>query len=70
MTRKDYIEIEVKVGYDPTYTEESESGLMHGRELIETVRMPIEDAVAIVQNRVDKLDYYAAREFVKKYHEK
>ena len=70
MTRKEYIEVTVAVDYDSSYTEETEDGTVVGREITDVVRVPIEDAVEIVQSQVCGLDYYAAREFVKKYHEK
>ena len=70
MTRKGYIEVRVTVDYDPSYTEETENGVMVGREITEVVRVPMEDVVDMVQSQVCRLDYYAAREFVKKYHEK
>ena len=64
---KDYIEINVIVGYDSSHEEETEYGIMCGIELSETIRMPMKDAVAIVQNQIHKLDYDAAIELVKKY---
>jgi len=64
---KDYIEVDVIVGYDSSYTEESELGVICGRELSETIRMPMEDAAIIVQNQVHGLDYDAASELVRKY---
>ena len=70
MTRKNYIEITVTVDYDSSHAEQTENGVQLGREITEVVRVPIEDAVDIVQSQVGKLDYYRAREFVKKYREK
>lgn len=67
MTRKNYIEVTVAVDYDSSYTEETEYGVAVGKEITEVVRVPIEDAVDMVQSQVSKLDYYGAREFVKKY---
>jgi len=64
---KDYIEVDVIIGYDASYEEETEYGIMCGIELSETVRMPMKDAVAIVQNEIHRLDYDAANELVKKY---
>ena len=64
---KDYIEVDVIVGYDSSYKEETELGIIYGTELSKTVRIPMEDAVAIVQNQIHKLDYDAANELVKKY---
>ena len=64
---KDYIEINVIVGYDSSHEEETEYGIMCGIELSETVRMPIEDAATIVQNQIHRLDYDAASELVRKY---
>ena len=70
MNTLDYIEIRSAVDYDSSYTEETEDGTVVGREITEVVRVPIEDAVEIVRSQVCKLDYYAAREFAKKYREK
>ena len=70
MKRKDYIEIKAAVGYDTSHTEETERGVEWGKELNETILMPIEDAKAIVQRYVYGLDYDEAREFVKKYSNK
>ena len=67
MSKKDYIEIEVIVGYDPDYSEQTEVGVMKGKEFKEIVRIPIEDAKDIVQSTVYRLDYGAAREFADKY---
>ena len=67
MTRKNYIEVTVAVDYDSSYTEETEYGVAVGKEITEVVRVPIEDAGDMVQSQVSKLDYYGAREFVKKY---
>ena len=64
---KDYIEVDVIVGYDSSYEEETEHGVMCGIELSETVRIPMEDAAAIVQSHIHRLDYDAASELVKKY---
>jgi len=68
--KKDYIEVEVVVGYDRSHREETESGVIRGIELSETVRIPMEDAAAIVQSQVLRLDYDAASELVKKYKNK
>ena len=67
MSKEDYIEIEVLVGYDQSYEERTEQGVLMGKELKETVRIPIGDAKDIVQSTVYRLDYGAAREFVDKY---
>ena len=64
---KDYIEVDVIVGYDSSYKEETELGIIYGTELSKTVRIPMEDAAAIVQDQVHRLDYDAANELVKKY---
>ena len=64
---KSYIEVDVVVGYDRSYKEETEHGVVCGVELSETVRIPIEDAVDIVQSQVLRLDYDAAIKLVKKY---
>ena len=70
MKEKDYIEVEIAVGYDYFYVEETEFGEFRGREIIETVRIPIKDAKVIVQNQVSGLDYDDACELVKKYNKK
>ena len=67
MSKDDYIEIEVSVGYDPLHEEKTELGVLLGKELKEIVRIPIEDAKNIVQSTVYRLDYEAAREFADKY---
>ena len=64
---KDYIEVDVIVGYDASYREETELGVICGRELSETIRIPMEDAATIVQDQVHGLDYDVANELVKKY---
>ena len=64
---KDYIEVDVIVGYDPSHKEETEHGVMCGIELHETVRIPMEEAVAMVQNQAHRLDYDDANELVRKY---
>lgn len=64
---KSYIEVDVVVGYDRSYEEKTELGIVYGIELSETVRIPIEDVVDIVQSQVLRLDHDAARELVKKY---
>ena len=55
------------VGYDLSHEEQTEQGVFMGKELKETVRIPIEDAKNIVQSTVYRLDYEAAREFADKY---
>jgi len=70
MKQKDYIEVEAMTGYDPSYREETEDGTICGRELTKTVRIPIEDAVHIVQAHVYRLDYDAAADLAAKYKEK
>ena len=65
--KKDYIEVNVIVGYDESHEEQTEYGVVRGIELSETVRMPIEDAATIVQSQVLRLDYDAASELVRKY---
>jgi deoxyinosine 3'endonuclease (endonuclease V) len=64
---KDYIEVDVIVGYDASYREETEHGTICGIELSETIRMSMEEAATIVQNQVHRLDYDAAKELVRKY---
>jgi len=67
MSKDDYIEIEVSVGYDLLHEEKTELGVLLGKELKEIVRIPIEDAKNIVQSTVYRLNYEAAREFADKY---
>ena len=67
MSKENYIEVEVMVGYDQSHEEQTEQGVFMGKELKETVRIPIEDAKDIVQSTVYRLDYGAAREFANKY---
>ena len=67
MSKKDYMEVEVMVGYDSSHEEQTDRGVFMGKELKETVRIPIEDAKDIVQSTVYRLDYGAAREFADKY---
>lgn len=69
MIQKEYIEVTVAVDYDSSHTEETEYGIEVGREITEVVRVPMKDVVDMVQSQVCELDYYAAREFAKKYYD-
>ena len=71
MKQKDYIEIEVAVGYDYFYVKETEFGEHRGREVIETIRIPIKDAKTMIEHQIiNKLDYKDACAFAKKYNKK
>ena len=67
MSKKDYIEIEVFVGYDSEHSEQTEVGVLKGKEISKTVCISIDEAREQVQQAVYGLDYPEASEFAKKY---
>ena len=67
MKKKNYIEIEVAVGYDKNYSEKTDIGEFKGREISKTVRLPIEEARRIIQESVRDLDYEQGAEFARRY---
>ena len=67
MKKKNCIEIEVLVGYDSDYSEQTKVGVVKGKELSETICVPMKEARKILQQAVYGLTYEEAREFVKKY---
>ena len=67
MSKKDYIEIEVRVGYDTEHEEQMEIGVIKGEEISKIVRIPIEEATRMVQEAVYELDYPQAKAFAEKY---
>ena len=67
MRKRGHIEIEVLVGYDPEYSEQTDVGVMKGKELTKTIHVPMKEARKILQQAVYGLTYEEACEFAKKY---
>ena len=67
MKIKNYIEIEVAVGFDNKYSEKTEMGEFKGREILRTVRRPLGEAQRLIQESVRGLDYAEAVSFAEKY---
>ena len=67
MKKKDYIEIELATGFDRGYSEQTDTGVLKGREILQVIRLPIEEARLIIQESVRDLDYDQAARFAKRY---
>lgn len=61
------IEISVPTGHDPNHTEQTEFGVLHGKEMVESVYLTEEEAAELIQKQVSKLSYQDAQNFYKKY---
>lgn len=67
MKKKNYIEIEVAVGYDKNYSEKTDIGEFKGKEIYEVVLLPVDEARRIIQESVRDLDYKQAARFAQRY---
>ena len=67
MKKKNCIEIEVLVGYDSDYSEQTEGGVIMGKEVGKTICVPMKEAREILQQAVYGLSYEEGREFAEKY---
>ena len=67
MKKRNCIDVEVFVGYDSDYSEQTEVGVLKGKELSKTICIPMKEARKIIQQVVYGLNYEEAREFAEKY---
>ncbi len=67
MKKKNYIEIEVAVGYDKNYSKKTDIGELKGKEIYEVVLLPVDEARRIIQESVRDLDYKQAARFAQRY---
>ena len=64
---KNKIKVKLAVGHDKKYTEQTQIGVLVGKDVEETVYLTKKDAQALLQRMCDKLDYQQSRKFVKEY---
>jgi len=64
---KNKIKVKLAVGHDKKHTEQSQIGVLIGRDIEETVYLTKKDAQALLQNMCNRLDYQQSRKFVKQY---
>ena len=62
------VKLKVPVEYDGSYTEETEVGILCGKEVVKTIKISVDEAQELIQDHIiSKMDYEKAQEFVKKY---
>tara|TARA_R100000008_G_scaffold11231_1_gene5618 strand:- start:1247 stop:1450 length:204 start_codon:yes stop_codon:yes gene_type:complete len=61
------IKISVPTGHDPNHAEQTDFGVLLGKEIVQSVYLTEEEAANLIQQQVDKLSYHDAQEFYKKY---
>tara|TARA_Y100000114_G_scaffold82669_1_gene76330 strand:- start:1 stop:210 length:210 start_codon:yes stop_codon:yes gene_type:complete len=64
---KNKIKVKLAIGHDPKYKKQTNTGVLVGKDVEETVYLTKKDAQSLLQNMCDGMNYEQSRTFVKQY---